>query len=57
MENIDTTLINAIKIGQLVCKLNPKNQSYISGTANALLFSQNVGKEDEQKKNYDKKLL
>ena len=39
-KNIDETLKNAIEIGQLVFKLNPKNQSYILGTANALFFSQ-----------------
>lgn len=45
MDNNQDTLKSAIEIGQMASMLNAKNQSYVLNTINALLYSQQVNKE------------
>ncbi|HID0769608.1 TPA: hypothetical protein ACXC99_003705 [Clostridium botulinum] len=54
MNTQQTTIKTAFEIGSLVGQLNPKNQSYVLNTINALLFSQQTN-EKEDNKNSDEK--
>ncbi len=43
-----------LEISSLSSLLTPSNQSYVLNTINALLFSQQINKEQEQKKKEEK---
>lgn len=51
--NEPPTIKAAVEIGSLASQLNPRNQSYVLNTINALLFAQQVnsyGKNDVKSK-------
>lgn len=47
---VTETVKNAIEIGTLVSQLTPVNQAYVMNTINALLYSQQIEKEQREKK-------
>ncbi|MFT4107182.1 MAG: hypothetical protein QM657_15615 [Lacrimispora sp.] len=53
-DNQNPMIKSASEIGYLAGKLSPNNQSYVLNTINALLFSQYVNKNREDKKEIKK---
>jgi hypothetical protein len=45
----NTTIKTAVEIGALAGQLTPNNQYYVLNTINALLYSQNVSKGENDK--------